>query len=51
MTYQGCTDIFVKKGAGQGRREGGGGGGGGAQINLCDWQLLQLASKRETRFR
>ena len=28
MTYQGCTDIFVKKGAGQGRREGGGGWGG-----------------------
>ena len=27
-----------------------GGGGGGAQIKLCEWQLLPLASKRESRF-
>lgn len=33
---------FVQKGAGRGR--------GGAQIKLCEWQLLPLASKRESRF-
>ena len=32
---------FVQKGAGRGR---------GAQIKLCEWQLLPLASKRESRF-
>ena len=37
--------IFVQKGAGRG-----GGGGGGARIKLCEWHLLPLASKRETRF-
>ena len=31
------------KGAGQG-----GGGGGGAQSKLYQWQLLPLASKRDT---
>lgn len=31
---------FVQKGAGR----------GGAQIKLCEWQLLPLASKRESRF-
>ena len=34
------------KGAGQG----GGGEGGRAQSKLYEWQLLPLASKRETRF-
>ena len=38
--YQGCTILFKREQ----------GGGGGAQIKLCEWQLLPLASKRESRF-
>ena len=41
MTYQGCTFLFKREQ---------GGGGGGARIKLCEWHLLPLASKRETRF-
>ena len=45
MTYQGCTYILVKKGAGQGRREGG--GGDGAQINFV--RLATTAIGFQTR--
>lgn len=47
MTYQ---DIKVAQFCSKGSRAGEWGGGGGAQIKLCEWQLLPLASKRESRF-
>ena len=62
MTYQGCTFLFKREQGGGGGGGGGGGvdsgggggvgggGGGCAQIKLCEWQLLPLASKRESRF-
>ena len=46
MTYQ---DIKVAQFCSKGSRAVGA-GGGGAQIKLCEWQLLPLASKRESRF-
>ena len=47
ISYQ---DIKVAQFCSKGSKAGGG-GGGGAQIKLCEWQLLPLASKRESRFR